>query len=107
MSDQPRDVRISAADIVNSLNKILIAIEEQNRLVQTQTGILTALLKASSGVVSKTSIPGRPAVTPVSPSQLGYPGMSGGGKQHVPGALTGLEPPQWTGESEPAGGMKV
>jgi hypothetical protein len=93
-SQPVKEVRISASDIVTALNKLLRAVEEQNKLVQTQNGILANLLKVSSGGK------GLPTTPQVNPSQLGYSSMNAGGKKHIPGGLTGLEPPAWTGETE-------
>lgn len=95
-----REVRISANDIVTTLNKILRAIEDQNKLIQTQTGILTAVLKTAAMGRGASTAP----LPKINPAQAGYPSMATGGKSHVPGQLTGLEPPQWTGESAPIQG---
>lgn len=104
VQQQPKEVRVSASDVVGVLTKILRSIEDQNKLILTQNGILTALLKTSGGIVSgPVGAPrnsAKPPISQINPSQLGYAGMSAGGKQHIPGHLTGLEPPQWTGESQ-------
>lgn len=124
MSDQPQtenkpESRVSANALIEAINNlnatmlqvgmmnqtdakhIIDAINKQSQLIQTQNGLLGALL-AKSGKPQQQA-PNPQASAAIQQASQHYPSMTGGGGSHVPGQLTGLEPPQWTGEAKPMG----
>jgi len=99
MSDnesKPNETRVSANELLAALNRLHLDMSEMIGLIKTQNGLLGAVLKQGTGRSSK------PPAPQITPQQAGYPSMSGGGSSHVPGELTGLEEPQWTGQKQSA-----
>lgn len=97
-NEKPNETRVSANDLLSALNRLHLDLNELKTLLKTQNGLLGAILKTSKGGQTQ-------SVPQINPNQTGYPSMSSGGESHTPGALTGLDEPQWTGQKQAMTGV--